>query len=325
MKLFFNSLKRRSNPTPVSAELFDVERKLTAGVEVSSSALGFYFFRPYLVANFSTINYDTKYFFVWSTDHGSGKMFVGKGNNLDLSDFVDLGQINIFGNQIETPFLMERNGKLLFYCHTDSGEIGNDSKQQTQLYTYQGAANELQLIPEVDWLGGTRPFGIVGDENHTGYGNFYERENDILAFHLTYGGLPQMVASSISTDGGYTYTRLESPVDLITGVEENYYAQLQDGRYFDWKGKQFFLGHIHPQLGYAGASLVAVEKKMIVAETTNTRYSSVTQKAQIYPDLMLRSMPFVDVENGISHHYFTKGRDHLYYGKYDLNNLNQWL
>ena len=333
MSLFFNILAASvsnirvggSNPSaPVESEdLFDVSLKLqanTSAIPVKS----FYFFYPYKTTDFSKVVCDKEYFFLFSTDHDSnlGGLFIGKGNNLDLSDFQYVGQIQIFGSQIETPRLVERNGVLFMYSHTDSNESGNNNMQQTRVHTYSGLAAELQTI--TTWVDGGRPLGIVGDDNHTGYFNTYPNSSvGDIGIHITRGGLPQPCASSISSDGGYTYTRLEEDIDSITGVETNYFAQLQDGRYFTYKGQQFWIGHLHPQSNIVTTGIWKVEKKIIIAKTTNAYFSSITQKRQIYPDLMLRSSPYI--VGDIAYVYFTKLKTDLYVGKYDLRNLDQWL
>jgi len=329
MSLFFNILAASTsnisvgNNTPIeSADIYDIGLKIQASSYPLFDSL--YFFRPYKTSEFSKVVCDKDYFFIWSRDHGSSSgayLFLGKGNNLDLSDFTYIDKLNIEGSQIETPYLVERNGVLFMYCHTNKGgENGN--AQQTKLFTYSGVANELNLIDS--WVDEGRPLGIVGDDNHTGYFNPYPNSGlGDIGIHITKGGLPQPCASSISSDGGYTYTRLEEDIDSSTGTEPNYFAQLQDGRYFTYKGQQFWLGHLHPKLGYQGADIHAMEKKIIIAKATNTSFSSVTQKRQIYPELMLRSMPYIDGD--MAHIYFTRLKGDLYYGKYDLRNLDQWL
>jgi hypothetical protein len=321
---FFNTCCSASNlrvynsfPTPVSDKLYDVGLKVQAANTGSNS---FYFFRPYKTADFSKVICDKTYFFLWSTDHDSsnGGLFLGKGNKLDLSDFEYVGLLQITGVQIETPYLIEKDGTLMIYCHTHTSDTGNNGKQQTKLFTYSGVANELHLISTWTDLG--RPLSIVGDENHTGYFNPYERETDIIGVHIAKAGLPQPIKSSISTDGGYTYSRNET-IDAITGVETNYFAQLQDGRYFDFNGSQYWIGHLHPQNGYASADLFAIEKKLIIAKVTNNRFSSITQLDQIHSELILRSMPYIDLNKNKAHIYFTKNKTDLYYGIFDLNNL----
>jgi len=328
MSLFFNILAASSNisagnTNPIeSADMYNIGLKAQASMSVDFDS--FYFFLPYKTSDFTKVNCDKQYFFLWSTDHstGAGGLFLGKGNNLDLSDFSYVGQIQITGSQIETPYLVERNGVLFMYSHTDASAIGNDSRQQTWVHTYSGAAEELHLINTWNFEG--RPLGIIGSENHTGYFNAYPNSSlGDIGIHITHGGLPQPVVSSRSIDGGYNYTRLENPIDSSTGTEPNYFAQLQDGRYFTYKGQQFWLGHLHPKLGYQGASIWAMEKKIIIAKVTGAEFSSVTQKRQIYPELMLRSMPYI--VGDMAHVYFTRLKGDLYYGKYDLRNLDQWL
>lgn len=321
MGVFFNMLydaagATASNPVPVSANLYDAGLKLQA---INYSPNSWYFFRPYLTADFSSVVCDKTYFFLYSTDHDAstgGGIWWGKANNLDLSDFVEVGQVVSGGDQEETPFLMQIGSTLSLYYHTTTTEAGNGSKQQTRLITSVGG-NQLHLN---SWTDQGRPLGIVADENHTGYPLPYQRENDIILTHIGKGGLPQPWKTSVSTDGGLTYSRNET-VDVITGIETGYFAQLSEGIYFTFQGQQFWIGQVHPETTTGG--IHAIEKKIIIAKVTATEFSSVTQLDNIHPDLVLRTQAFI--EGTTAHIYFTKLKSDLYYAKYDLNNLYQWL
>src|SRR5690606_13724923 len=82
-----------------------IQNVLTLGTDVTPNSI--YWFRPYLSSEFPEITCDKTYLFLYSTDHdsggGGGGIYWGKGNNLDCSDFEELGLI-IEGYQAETPF-----------------------------------------------------------------------------------------------------------------------------------------------------------------------------------------------------------------------------
>lgn len=305
------STRRRGsllNPQPISAEIYDLIRPLYAGTNISKS--GFYFFKHYETANYQNVVCDKKYFFLYSPDHdiGASGLFWGKGDNLDLSDFVEVGLIHD-GDQSETPWYIELDGVSHLYFHTMATENGNNNKQQTRLFTYSGAAAELHLMPFVD---SGRPLGIFGDDNHTGYAKVYDiSPNRVIATHIRKQGLPQPWARSVSTDRGLTFTR-EEDIDTVTGIETGYFFKPSIGTYFNFNGFQWFIGIIESDAGGG--------QKMIVGKSNGVDYSSITQKAVIWALDVLR-VHSVKIVGTTAYVQFTRDKNSLFQGKYDLNNL----
>jgi len=315
MSLFFNivaagALRKRTgvNPTPISAEIYDLTRPLYAGVDIVKS--GFYFFKHYETADYQNAACDKKYFFLYSTDHniGAGGLYLGKGNNLDLSDFVEVGLIHE-NYQAETPWYLEMDGISYLYYHTATEDPRNAGLQQTQLFTYSGPPAELHLMSLVAQ---DQPLGIFGDDNHTGYAKIYDiSTNRVIATHIRKRGLPQPWARSVSTDRGLTFTR-EEDIDTKTGIETGYFFKPSIGTYFNFNGFQWYIGIIESD---AGGS-----QKMIVGKSNGVDYSSITQKAVIWPLDVLR-VHSVKIVGTTAYVQFTRDVNSLFQGKYNLNNL----
>lgn len=293
-------------------EIYEADSKLSAGLDTVED--GFYFFRAYLTSNFSNVVNDKNFFFLYSTHHSTtgGGIYWGKGNDLELSDFVEGGLI-VSGDQAETPSLIEIGGTLFLYYHTDSTETGNNSKQQSRLITSPGGA-ELHLMT---WTDQGRPLGIVGDENHTGYLKVYERGiNDYVGTHIGKAGLPQPWKRSVSTDG-LTYTR-EADIDTTTGIETGYFNKPSEGTYFDYNGDQWWIGTIQPTDSSFGA-----DKKMILAKSDEL-FGAVTQKSVLFNENIFNVMSAY-IEGDIAHIYFIKQKSALWHGKFDLTQINNLL
>ncbi|SOC79817.1 hypothetical protein SAMN06296241_1354 [Salinimicrobium sediminis] len=323
MNHFFSALMGasgvvNSTPDPVSPDIYDYSLRLNASNLATNS---FYFFRPYRTANYSAVVNDKDFFFLYSRDHDSGNpppggLYWGKGNNLDLSDFEEGGLI-LDGNQAETPILLQLGNTLFLYYHTDTSETGNNGKQQTRLVTSPGG-NLLHLNT---WTDEGRPLGIVGTNDHTGYFHPYQRTNDIIGTHITKGGLPQPWETSISTDGGYTYTRHEV-IDVITGTETGYFAQLSDGQYFEKYNQWWWIGTIHPE---ADSAIFDADKKLILAKASKLG-GTLTQQAILNGGAEnLRHSVRVWDDSNIAQIYVTNPKTSLYHAKYDLRNLQQYI
>lgn len=282
-----------------------------------------YWFIGYKSVDFPEVVCDKDYFFIYSTDHSSltgAAIAWGKGNNLDLSDFIEVAKINIAPNyQSETPQLIRIpsvDGNVLhLYIHTDSPEPGNDNKQQTRLFTASGG-NELHLNT---WNDLGRPLGIVTDENHTGYFRGYERGvNDYIATHIAKGGLPQPWKQSTSTDGR-TWTRGVT-VDTITGTESGYFAQLSDGLYFEKYGIQWWIGQLHPE---SGSGIFDADKKIALCKSV-TPFGELEQVKLL--NAGKENLRHTLIINGdLAHIFITNPKTDLYHGTYDLTDLENYI
>ena len=291
------------------SSIYDVEEKLVSGVQTSIK--GYYFFTAYLASGFPYIACDKKYFFLYSTHHGEGEIWWGKGNNLELSDFQEVALIKS-GYQAETSVPITIGTKTGIYYHTNTTDPANNNMQKTHLMTYDGggASAALHLM---NWVEETLPISPLAGQNHLGYFRHNVTDTNIIGHHIGKGGLPQPWIRSISTDGGYTYTQ-DREIDVTTGIEDGYFAQLSLGKYFDYAGSQWWIGNISEQ-----GVLDEFTKKMIVAKA-DSPYAEITQRAVIFPEIIMNVMG-IYLEGDTAHIYFIKNKQSLWHGKFDLTQL----
>lgn len=315
----FENISNLQERFPVS----DYRIALNLGVDTAKD--GFYYFRPYLASELPLFNCDKQYLFFYSTDHhpNVGGLYCGKGNNLDLTDFEELGLI-IEGYQAETPSVVQRpasetglaQDEIFIYYHTDSTEPGNGNMQQTRLITTVGGA-EPHLCQYTDR---GRPLGIVGTDNHTGYFDGYRRgPNDNIALHIGRGGLPQPWHRSVSTDG-LTYTR-EALIETIQGIEPNFFFKPGEGTYFTYLGQRWWFGPIEPT---QSAPSNIDRNHAIIAKCGPTEFDSVVQLHRVMDTINRFKL---HVEGDVAHLYGTPATDlkGLIYCKYDLRRLVEHL
>jgi hypothetical protein len=301
--------------------LEDLSLRITSGQQTTLTSISW--FNAYKTSEFPEVVCDKTYFFLYSTDHdaGSGGINWGKGDNLDLTDFVEVAQI-FNGYQAETPKLIrvplaenpDTEVLHLFY-HTNSTDPENEGIQQTRLKTSEGGA-ELHLMT---WVDRGNPLGVVTGENHTGYFMPYLRGvNDWIGVHITKGGLPQPWFFSTSTDGR-TWAR-GSQIDTIQGTENGYFAQLSEGKYFNYLNEQWWIGQIHPETG----GLTDADRLLIIAKS-DSDYNTISQQAILNnQDENIRYSVYIDTNNK-AHVYLTNPVSKLYHGVYDLENLNDFI
>jgi hypothetical protein len=324
MNLFFSLKPTKSSAYPL--DVYDYGLALTTN-EVSINS--FYFITPYKAVDYPEVNCDKTYFFVYSTDHddGAGAIWWGKGNNLDLSDFQELGLITT-GYQSETPVLMKipttesglQTDTIFMYYHTGTDDPANTNAQETRLLTCAGGD-----LHTASWTDRGNPLGLLEGESHTGYFRIYKRgANDYIGTHITFGGLSQEWKYSTSTDG-LTFVR-GPKVDVRTSVNINYFAQPSDGMYFKYNGIQYWIGNAHPR---KNSGIFDIDRKLILTRMDNGEFGKMTELDVLNNGTVnLRHGAYI--ENGIAHIYATyptvsnSGGDQIYYGKYDLRNINQY-
>jgi len=313
MNLFYHALLA----TQIGGDIENLTLRLSS---VDTTLNSFYWFIGYKSEDFPEVICDRDYFFIYSTDHDSnnaGAIMWGKGNNIDLTDFVEVGQITS-GYQSETPQLIRipsADGEVLhLYFHTYRYP-GYVIDQETHVFTSAGGAE----LHNMDWTFHPRIFGNLQGENHTGYARVYKRsDNDYLATHITKGGLPQPWFYSTSTDGR-TWTR-GNQIDTISGTENGYFAQLSDGLYFEKYGQQWWIGQLHPE---TNSGIFDADKKIALCKSINPYRELQQIKLLNNGEENLRHT--VMKEGDIAHIFITNPKDKIYHGTYDLTDLKNYL
>lgn len=170
-------------------------------------------------SDFPEFTFTKPYWGLASTDHdsGPGSIYSFEMDDLNFNGLTYGGEI-WSGTQSETPWLMRRPGGTgdLFhiYFHTSG------SPQVTRLITSNGGA-----APHLStWTDRGTPLGIFNDDNHTGYCRTYVRGSDVIATHLGKSTAPIRQWVSVSTDNGYSFTRL---------VEFNEALNMPTGRVYE--------------------------------------------------------------------------------------------
>jgi hypothetical protein len=309
------------------ADISKPELKLTSGSEFSENSMSW--FNAFESAKFPTIVCDKKYFFLYSTDHDTdgsggntttGAIWWGKGDNLDLSDFQEVALI-IEGYQAETPYpvhlpfeITGHNEEFHLYYHT-AGETSayNTSVlfQSSRLLTTVGGAE----LHNCTWTDRGTPLEPSAGDDHLGYLMPYLlSDNTLIATHITKAGLPQPWANSVSSDG-QDYTRGET-IDTYTNVEEGYFAQLSEGRYFEKYNQAWWIGQIHPEDGSVG---VGDDRLLIIAKADKIG-GAITQK-KLLNNGQSNIRHSVKIEEETAHIYITNPVSKLFYATYDLRNL----
>lgn len=237
-----------------SSSAIDLDNSITPVVALSTfTPSTIYWFSPYKASDFPEVTCDKNYFFLYSTDHdgGDGGIYWGKGDNLDLSDFQELGLI-IDGYQAETPFLYRFSGEtrpIYLYYHTSITDPANSGIQQTRLITTTGG-----LLHTATWTQETNPITPEGGDDHTGYLKFWDNGISLKGVHY----VTQILAgtsdgsqyySTVSSDG-LTLTRGEM-VDIYSpSLPASRMNQLSFGRFFYKYNRWWWIGCTRRRYGY---------------------------------------------------------------------------
>jgi hypothetical protein len=304
----------------LNEDLQDVSQFITGGIETNINE--FLWFRPYLSTDFPEVICNKKYFYLYATDHDSnlGGIYWGEGDNINGTDFDELGLI-IEGFQAETPFLVrddsvQDNEVIHLFYHTGGSEQGNNGKQQTRLLTTSGG--ELHIA---NWTDRGRPLGLEAGENHTGYLKLYKNptETNYIGIHLTKGGLPPEYKFSKTTTNVRNIER-EGVYDIYNGIQENYRVKPSYGMYFERYGIRWFLGTIEPLVGDENSE---PDKQLILAKTNEDL--QITEQVVVlnYGDKTRNYEIFI--EDNYAHVYFNRIRTNVWYGRYNLENLLNYL
>jgi hypothetical protein len=305
----------------VEIEIENLTLKLNLEDTISPS---YYWFNAYKSTDFPEVVCDKNYFFLYSTDHssGAGGLYWGKGNDLGLSDFIEIGLI-LSGYQAETPRLIripfEECGDsevLHLFYHTLGTDPGNSGKQQTRLITSVGGT-ELHLMT---WTDRGRPLGIVGSENHTGYLFPYKLSaNNYIGTHIITSGLPQPWYYSTSTNGR-TWIR-GSQIDTTTNVLSSFFTQVSLGLYFNKFEQQWWIGQIY---SLTGGELGGAGVGAMLALCKATNFDNLTH-VKLLRELNDAGDHSVYIDGDVAHIYIIKGANQVYHGTCNLNNLENYL
>lgn len=279
----------------------------------------FLWFNAYESSSFPEVQTTKKYFFVYGTDHSTegGGIFWGEGNNLDCSDFAELGLIT--GNyQAETPYLLrvpnDVNGaKIYLYYHTLLQDPQNTNGiQETRLIKTTGGQ-----LHTATWIDEGNPLGVQPGENHTGYCKVYPHPEDgYRAIHLTVSGTSAEYKFSIGTDPTDLTTR-DGIYDLNLGIEEGREVKASFGTYFKLYGESWFIGTTEPE-----TSDVGDEDKNLIIARTNSDFQiietivTLNQNTRNYDALII---------GNVAHVYFQDPSTTVKYGTVDLSFLQNYL
>lgn len=287
-----------------------------------------YWFRPYLSSEFEPIStstgIDKLYFFLYSTDHESsseGELRIGKGDNLDLSDFEDIGSVRK-REQSETPILIRcpnitDGEEFHLYFHTNQSDPGNNNKQQTRLFT----TNNKSLINiNNNWTdrGRPLPIGITDGENHTGYFRPYRlSKNEWIGSHVISdivlsGGNPR-VAISTSSDGR-NWTRLKESPYPEYWLEQDYRLSITKTTLMKLNGEYFGVSILVP---VAGATR-DISKRMVLSQfDRNTEF--IKNLGFVIPDIITDVETYQDTKTTF-YIYWTVNKTEVWVQRYKLLN-----
>lgn len=215
----------------------------------------FYWFYPYLAGLFPEVTCSKKYFFIYSTDHsvGAGAICWGEGDNLDLTDFVELGTIFSY-QQCETPYLIRdtnRSKPLQLFFHTRYLEGGNLGIQNTRLFECAGG-----LLHEASWTDRGRPFtqgGLEEGDQHLGYAMFYPALDGTWARGIGFKGENPESEDNVPiyqyyhTAGDLSDFDRGDIIDARSPEESDRFYSLTFGRFLNWNGIPIWAGTTNPR------------------------------------------------------------------------------
>lgn len=301
---------------------------LTPSVDVSTDTIAW--FTPYLASDYPDITCDKTYFFLWSTDHdqtspesAGGFVCWGKGNNLDLSDFEELGTI-VSGYQAETPFLYifpDNTRTIHLYYHTATSDPGNSGVQQTRLISTNDS-----VLHTATWTDEGRPLGTEVDDLHTGYLKFYDVDGTLKGTHYKQGSnagtgyIGQWQHSVMDADGlGCTRGDL---VDNTTNVSANRRTIPSYGTFFKKYGQWWWIGETETNEGFSLTS----ETKGFAVFRSNSDLEFVEEIKQL-DNGTLRLVGWNVYIIGDTAHIYGGSPDGspLKYATYDLTDLTAYL
>lgn len=310
-----------SNINPVS----DILGLKSALLVTAITPTSVYWFTPYKSADFPEVTCDTDYFFLYGTDHDSdGGIWWGKGDNLDLSDFVELGQVVASIYSSETPFLTRYENEtdsLRLYYHTNISDPSNTGIQETKLITSTGG-----LLHTATWNTQSNPLGIEAEDQHTGYYKKWDVDGSQIAIHYKKGAnnvtgfIGEYQYSTPSIDG-LTVTR-GALVDQTSNMTANRRFVPTFGDYFKMFNTWWWIGTTDSTVLPFGFG--ATSKQLVLAKSN----SSLEFLEELH---ILNDGNFIDgtwsvyVEGNTAHLYQNNKQTDVKYATLDLLQLENYL
>ena len=234
MKPFIVSLSTEQSEPPdvgtgVIPDMSSATLVISANTDLAAQSI--YWFQVYRTSDFPLLTGITKdYFALYSTDHQIWGAYWGQFDNLDLSDFTEMGKCFTTASSQETPRIYTIGSNLCFFEHHGVG-----ATQQTFLWTSTGGSL-TNMDTNGSWTNRGNVFGLhtaaLGnqlrgvDESHTGYAVLYKTSPTVwTAYHLVVGGSPTSVVMRMSTStDGINWTRGDD-INLEVAGAENYLSQ----------------------------------------------------------------------------------------------------
>ncbi|MBU2923064.1 hypothetical protein KO504_17070 [Winogradskyella psychrotolerans] len=281
-----------------------------------------YWFMPYKSSDFPEIICDKNYFFIYSTDHhnGDGGIFWGKGNNLDCSDFVEVGKI-IDGYQAETPHLYrfpnETRTIALYYHTSEANPLNVHVGQETNVMTTSGG-----VLNENIWTHEQNPLGYEALDHHLGYFKFWNIDGILQGMHLKRGAPTELNEfllwqRSVYNGSGYGFTRsniYDSEGDYLSVV--NRALKPTYGTFFKRGFTIYYLGTT--SYDYVGAP---EPNKQLVLLECNSDLSIIKEIQLVNPTMTGNAGHYQIYIEGDYAHCYMQSLGAVHYSKIDISEL----
>ncbi len=310
--------------------------------------------KPYLATDYPEISGVTKkYFWIYSSHHGNYGSSWGQSDNLDLSDFEEMGKMDMSGNSDESPTLFRvpaaesYNGNEMLAIMYHPNTMPQQSRMYVNINTGVGSLSLTSIHTNGDWtyvntLSGTgyATDKILGlhtiangnqlggfDETHTGY--LVIRKRGVNNYEARHGavrvGVPLNIDRySYSTDG-YNWTRGDDTAN-----------KQRDGDYIvingvDWNPSytSFFTG--------AGGGIYAIATLRLKVQSETSRpmaivkFDSDYRNPYVYYYLNKNTQVVYSFEeNGLLHMYNIDYASNIeipnrvFYNSLDVSNIDDW-
>lgn len=343
MKLFISSLTSEVSQSDTPPQISGLTLELTGGADSASDTF-LWFIRYYLASDFPEISGVTKnYFWIYCSHHANYGSSWGQSDNLDLSDFEEMGAMNLAGNSGESPTLYRvpasesYNGiEMLGIMYHPS-----DLPQQSRLYVNNNTADNSLSLTNVDGNGdwtyvndlvgaGYATDKILGlhtlangnqigglDETHTGYAAIRKRGvNDYEARHSAVSvDVPLVIYRYSYSSDGKNWVRGEDS-DFISINSVDWLPSYQN-YFISSNGSIFALSTIRINALEETDRPVAILK---FDENYRNPY------VYYYLDIT-NGISYFTIDNGIMYLYFIDSREipnHVVTTTLDISNIDNW-
>ena len=289
---------------------------------VDASVERFYWFYPWLASEYPEVTCTKKYFFTYSTDHavaGVAMIAWGEGDNLDLSDFVELGIITTQGAP-ETAYIIRQEGTerpINMFFHKANGDFGI---QNTHMHSTKGG-----LLHDTDWREEGPVLsqgGLIEGDQHLGYFMPYRMADG------TYKGMG-FKQQSILQDNVPLYQYYTTAFDL-TNWDRAGFLNVRDpnstetffsytfGRFFKYEGSWWWIGTLNP------TEPPGLDRKKLAVCRATEDLEILEQVLTLNGDV-LSNVWSVYIKGDTAHLYMHDDVNFLYYTTWDLLQLKNYL